>query len=479
MNIILLSGGSGKRLWPLSNDARSKQFIKILKKDDGYESMVQRVYRQIKMADPSAHVTIATSKMQASAIRNQLNDQVDICLEPCRKDTFPAVALAAAYLHDVENVAADEVVVVCPVDSYVEDDFFRAVVELAGYVENDRELALLGITPTFPTEKYGYILPERSNGTGASTEACSKCAAGFRGDTVGACNNAVEAGNAVAGNNIAVRQMRRVSAYKEKPNAKEAEAYISQGALWNGGVFAFQLGYILEKANRLLGFCDYDELRSNYNKFQKISFDYAIAEKETNMKVLPFAGEWKDIGTWNTLTEAMEEPVLGKAIVSPDCKNVHVLNDLDVPVLCIGVSDVVITTSPEGILVSDKEQSAHIKPYVEQLSQQVMFAEKSWGDFRVLDVEEGSMTVKVTLNPGHSMNYHSHMHRDEVWTVIAGNGRTIVDGMEQPVNVGDVITMQAGCRHTVIADTELKMIEVQLGKSISVTDKKKYELEET
>lgn len=479
MNIILLSGGSGKRLWPLSNDARSKQFIKILKKDNGYESMVQRVYRQIKMADASAHVTIATSKMQASAIRNQLNDQVDICLEPCRKDTFPAVALAAAYLHDVRKVALDEVVVVCPVDSYVEDDFFRAVTRLANYVESDKELALLGITPTFPTEKYGYILTENLSQAGEDGQAGEACVASGNGGQAGeqgVKDCAVDTAGKTSGE---PSQIRRVSAYKEKPNAQEAAAYISQGALWNGGVFAFQLGYILEKANRLLGFCDYDELRSNYEKFQKISFDYAIAEKETNMKVLPFAGEWKDIGTWNTLTEAMEEPVLGKAIVSPDCKNVHVLNDLDVPVLCIGVSDVVITTSPEGILVSDKEQSAHIKPYVEQLSQQVMFAEKSWGDFRVLDVEDGSMTVKVTLNPGHSMNYHSHMHRDEVWTVIAGNGRTIVDGMEQPVNVGDVITMQAGCRHTVIADTELKMIEVQLGKSISVTDKKKYQLEES
>lgn len=106
-----------------------------------------------------------------------------------------------------------------------------------------------------------------------------------------------------------------------------------------------------------------------------------------------------------------------------------------------------------------------------------MFAEKSWGSFRVLDVEAGSMTIKVTLNPGHQMNYHSHKNRDEVWVVIAGEGHTIVDGMEQAVTTGDVITMQAGCRHTIIAETELKLIEVQLGKEISVHDKQKYPLE--
>ena len=109
--------------------------------------------------------------------------------------------------------------------------------------------------------------------------------------------------------------------------------------------------------------------------------------------------------------------------------------------------------------------------------EQVMFAEKSWGSYQVIDVEDGSMTIRVTLLPGHGMNYHSHDHRDEVWTIIEGRGRTIVDGMEQPVKPGDVITMQAGCRHTIIADTELKLIEVQLGHEISVQDKHKYELD--
>ena len=200
-------------------------------------------------------------------------------------------------------------------------------------------------------------------------------------------------------------------------------------------------------------------------------------EKEKNLKVLRFDGEWKDLGTWNTLTEAMEEASVGKAAFNENCENVHVVNELDLPILCMGLKDVVVSASPEGILVSDKVQSSYIRPFVDEMDQQIMFAEKSWGSFRVMDIEDGSMTIKVTLNPGRSMNYHSHEHRDEVWTVISGEGRTIVDGMEQPVHPGDVITMQAGCRHTIIADTELKVIEVQLGKEISVHDKRKYELE--
>lgn len=438
MNIVLLSGGSGKRLWPLSNDIRSKQFIKIFKAEDGgYESMVQRVYHQIRKVDPEATVTIATSRTQVSAIHNQLGEDVGISIEPCRRDTFPAIALATAYLHDVQGISEEEAVVVCPVDPYVNEDYFAALKELGRLAGNgDASLVLMGIEPTYPSEKYGYIIP-------ADKERVS-----------------------------------RVSTFREKPDVKTAEEYIKKGALWNGGVFAYKLKYVLDKAHELLDFTDYQDLFGKYDTLQKISFDYAVVEKENNIEVMRFAGEWKDLGTWNTLTEAMEEASIGEAILNDRCENVHVINELDVPVLCMGLKDVVVSASPEGILVSDKEQSSYIKPYVDRIDQQIMFAEKSWGSFRVLDIEDGSMTIKVTLNAGHQMNYHSHERRDEVWTVISGKGRSIVDGMEQPVQAGDVVTMQAGCRHTLIADTELKVIEVQLGKEISVHDKKKYELEQ-
>ena len=158
MNIILLSGGSGKRLWPLSNDIRSKQFIKIFKREDGtYESMVQRVYRQIRRAVLGATVTIATSRTQVSAIRNQLGEDVNICVEPCRRDTFPAIALAASYLRDVKGVAEEEPAVVCPVDPYVDEEYFEAIARLGDLaVSKDVHLALIGIEPMYPSEKYGY-----------------------------------------------------------------------------------------------------------------------------------------------------------------------------------------------------------------------------------------------------------------------------------------------------------------------------------
>ena len=431
MNIILLSGGSGKRLWPLSNDVRSKQFIKVFKTDNGYESMVQRIYRQIKATDPEAVVTIATSRSQVSAITNQLGEDVSISVEPCRRDTFAAIALATAYLHDVKGVSENEAVVVCPVDPYVENSYFECVKKL--YEEADKgksNLVLMGIEPSYPSEKYGYIRPE---GKGYI--------------------------------------------FTEKPNEEMARKYISQGAMWNGGVFAYKLSYVLDKAKELLGSSNYTDLFSNYENLKKISFDYAVVENEKSIEVVKYSGTWKDLGTWNTLTEAIEENAIGDATITESCSGVHVINELGVPILVSGIKDAVVVASPDGILVSDKGQSSYIKPYVDQISRQVMYAEKTWGSYQVMDVEETSMTVKVTLNPGHRMNYHSHERRDEVWTVIEGSGKTIIDGMEQPVRPGDVITMEAGCKHTVIAGNEgIQLIEVQLGSEINVNDKKKFEM---
>ena len=437
MNIILLSGGSGKRLWPLSNEIRSKQFLKLFKNGNGeYESMVQRVYRQIRAVDAKAKVTIATSKSQIPAIHNQLGTDVGISLEPCRRDTFPAIALATAYLTDMQGVSPEDAVVVCPVDPYVRDDYFWALKKLGEQAaKGEANLVLMGIEPTYPSEKYGYILPVTQSALSA------------------------------------------VAAFKEKPNAEAAKEYIRQGALWNGGVFAYKLKYVLEKADELLGGSCYNDLFSRYDTLPRISFDYAVAETEKSIQVMRFAGEWKDLGTWNTLTEVMKEPSIGNVMMDEACENVHIINELDVPILAMGLRDVVISASSEGIFVSDKERSSFNKPFVDELDQPVMIAEKSWGTYRVIDVGEQSLTVRVELLAGQKMNYHSHKHRNEVWIVVSGEGRTIVDGMEQSIRPGDVITMEAGCRHTVIADTKLQMVEVQLGKEISVHDKQKYPLE--
>ncbi|MCD7789571.1 MAG: cupin domain-containing protein [Bacteroides thetaiotaomicron] len=431
MNIILLSGGSGKRLWPLSNDVRSKQFIKLFKDNDGnYESMVHRVYNQIISVDPNAKVTIATSKTQVSAIHNQLGDKVSICTEPCRRDTFPAIVLAATYLHDELGIGQDEAVAVCPVDPYVDDTYYEAVNKLETLVlEGTANLTLMGIEPTVPSKKYGYIIPE-------SKDSVSK-----------------------------------VKEFKEKPDKETAKLYISQGALWNAGVFAFKLGYLIEKAHSMIKFTDYRDLYDKYGTLTKISFDYAVVEKEPSIQVMRYAGEWKDVGSWNMMAEVMADKTKGNVMLDETCENVNAVNELDIPILIMGCKDMVVAASTDGILVSDKERSGQMKPYVEAISTDVHFAEKSYGTYTVIDAQPGALTVKNTMKAGHQMSYHYHERKDEVWTIVSGAGKTIVDGMEQTVRPGDVVTIAAGCKHMIIADTDLSLIEVQVGDELTLKDK--------
>ena len=432
MNIILLSGGSGKRLWPLSNDIRSKQFIKIFKNNrtGEYESMVQRVFRQIKTIDSDANVVVATSKSQISELHNQVGDDVRISVEPCRRDTFPAIALATAYLKDVQGISEDESVVVCPVDPLVDDSYFEALKKLSEIsLEGEANLVVMGIEPTYPSEKYGYVIPKTKD-------------------------------------NISI-----VSTFKEKPTADVAQKYIEQGALWNAGVFAYKIGYVLKKGHELIDFTDYHDLFQKYENVKKISFDYAVAEHESKIQVLRYNGKWTDLGTWNTLTESMDDNTIGNVTLNNHCDNVHVVNSLDMPLLCMGLKNVIVAASPEGILVSTPEESSYIKPIVDTFDSTIKFAEKSWGEYKVIDVTQDSLTVKVTLKKGHQMSYHYHEHRDETWTIISGTGSAVIDGVSKKVLPGDVLSMPKGCKHTIIAKTDIQLIEVQIGKEISIKDK--------
>ena len=374
MHIILLSGGSGKRLWPLSNDVRSKQFIKLFKNENGkYESMVQRVYRQIQTVNSDMEVTIATSKSQVSAIRNQLGNKVSICLEPCRRDTFPAIALAAAYLKDVQGLSEEDCVAVCPVDPYVDNTYYQTVQKLEEVVnEGQSNLVLMGIESTVPSEKYGYIIPVDKN------------------------------------------EISNVAKFTEKPDTETAKEYIKQGALWNAGVFAFKLGYLLNKAHELIDFVDYADLFKKYDTLTKISFDYAVVEKEPNIQVIRYAGQWKDVGTWNMMAEVMADKTKGDVILDDTCKDTNVVNELNIPILCMGCEDMVVAASEDGILVSTKERSGYMKPYVEKIDNPSMFAEKSWGTFTVIDNQENSKTIKIEMKPNAEMSYHSHSYRSEI-----------------------------------------------------------------
>lgn len=434
MHLILLSGGSGKRLWPLSNDARSKQFLKILENPSGQmESMVQRVWRQLSKNGLVASSTIATNPSQVDMLRHQIGPDVPILVEPERRDTFPAIALAASYLYSVKGVGLDEVVVILPVDPYVDDEFFDKLKELETILHSTSDrLALMGVRPTYPSSKYGYILPEQNRGESLYYP---------------------------------------VKQFKEKPDEAQAHLMIqNHQALWNCGVFAFKLEYIIEHLLMNEYPIQYEQLLKQYYRLPKISFDYAIVEKESAIAVLPYEGNWKDLGTWNTLTEEMDTCLIGNGILSDDSSNTHLINELDVPVVVLGIPNAVVAVSPDGVLVSDKGASPRLKDLI-SFNHRPMYEESLWGSYRVLDyykLDSGDevLTRRISLLSGETFGYQAHFYRNEIWTIVSGSGEVVLDGERIPVRANDVVRISPKVKHGIRANEAIDLIEVQTGKVV-------------
>ena len=439
MQLVLLSGGSGKRLWPLSNNARSKQFLPLLEKEDGtMESMVQRVVRQVREAHLTDDITLATNASQLDIIINQLGDSVSVVTEPERRDTFPAIALASGYLKLKKGCPDDEVVVIMPCDPFTEAGYFETIGRMVRCVEADvAELVLMGITPTYPSEKYGYVVPVTDHLMAEGSMAVSK--------------------------------------FTEKPNVERAKELLAMGALWNGGVFAFRLGYMMEIAQRYVKADSFEEMRSRYSEFPKISFDYEVAEKADSVAVLPYSGQWKDLGTWNTLTDELHHHIIGNAVMGPRCTNTHVINELQYPIYVDGMEDTVIAASPDGIIVCRKRYTEDIKKAVDHLTPRPMYEERRWGSYRVIDdttYADGrhSLTKSLTINAGKNISYQVHRHRSEAWTIVEGEGIFVLDGVERKVGPGETVVIPVNHYHALKALTTLTFIEVQTGNPLVEED---------
>lgn len=331
MKIILLSGGAGKRLWPLSTGTMSKQFLKMMKDEDGRKlSMIQNLIARLKEHDLLQHAVIAAPESQIPLIRGQVGSDIACVAEPERRDTFPAIALAASYLADKSGADRDEIAVVLPADGYADASFYRSVVRLAELLKasDDMRIGLLGASPSFPSDQYGYITL-KPGGLG---------------------------------------ELQLVSGFKEKPGTAQARQLIAEGALWNCGVFAFRIGYMLDLMDGLALPSDYAGLRDRYSELPARSFDYEVVEKETRIGCLRHNGSWKDLGNWNAVADDLAEPMNGPGLIDTDSQGTIVLNELSVPVLVSGVQNAVIVAGQQGILVCSKESTPGIKTLVERLA---------------------------------------------------------------------------------------------------------------
>ena len=437
MYIVLLSGGSGKRLWPLSNDLCSKQYIKLMNHDNAEEtaqegnakcSMLQRVFGQLKNAGLAENTIVCASDAQVEIIESQLASAVEVAVEPMRRDTFPAVMLSCAYLLSKKGAKPDDVVAFLPVDPYTTGTFFSCIKQLGEQIaRTEQTIGLLGGVPTYPSTKYGYIVPKKGEGTFLEVE-------GFR----------------------------------EKPDEETAAELVESGALWNCGVFCFTLSMAQQWVEKY-GVCmDYDSLAADYEKLPKKSFDYEVLEHWNRIGAMKYSDMWNLLGTWNTLTEEMKENSIGDVTWDDTCENSHAINVLGIPLVVMGAKNMVIAASHDGILVADKHQSSYIKDCLTQLEDTSKYEERRWGTVKTIDREEDdgsrSVTKRVKVLAGKTMPRHKHCRHTETITVLSGMGKLLLEAAEIDLMAGVTVSIAAGKEHSIRAvGSDLKCIEVSLG----------------
>ncbi|PJZ19151.1 mannose-1-phosphate guanylyltransferase [Bacillus cereus] len=444
MNIVLLSGGSGKRLFPLSQDHRAKQFIKIFQ-DDNHSSpysLIQRVWQQAKANCPESKVVIATTDEQVGTIENQLNYEATIVVEPERRDTFPAIALALAYYKDQLDVDPKEPIVVMPVDGYYHDTFYESVKKLYDAVASnpDIKVGVIGVKPTDPSTQYGYILPM---------------------------------------DKTAGLPFYQVKSFKEKPSKSVASMLIKEnGAYWNCGVFCTSPDYYDQVLRQHGHKLDYQYLLEHYSELEKISVDYQVIEPCQSTAMVVHKSYWKDLGTWTSLTGHITSGTIGKG-QQFNSEDTNIINELSVPVYTVGTKNLVVTASPDGILVLDKDKDYMMKSVASSVqSSRPMYEERKWGWYRVLehfknDDNDEVLVKRIALDPEKAISYQKHYKRSEVWTITKGRGMFIKNNTLQEVYPGVTVSIPTESWHAIknLSDSEpLEFVEVQQGSQLIEED---------
>ena len=431
MYYVLLSGGSGKRLWPLSSDSRPKQYLKLVNKENNSMdscSMLQRVWEQLEEAGMAKNTVITAGENQIELIYSQIKPK-GIVVEPEARDTFPAVMLSCAYLYSNMGAGKEDYVAFLPVDPYTEQKYFKSIQQLENVVKRtNAEVGLLGVVPIFPAAKYGYILPGKDQG-------------GYM----------------------------EVKGFVEKPTEERAEELLGQDALWNCGVFCVKIGDMLQKVSGYGVSENYEEMFQEYHKLPKISFDYEVLQKADNLVAVKFEGFWKDLGTWDAMAEQMNTDTKGNVILDENCMDTQVINELEIPVTVMGTKNMVVVASKDGILVADKNEAARVKEITASIDYKSKFEERRWGTLETLHESENdgvsTLTRKIKIYSGMNSSYHFHRDRDEIWTILSGKGELILEGNKMLLEPGKAICIRKNQRHAIKAYSDFEYIEMHIGKS--------------
>ena len=454
---IILSGGAGTRLWPVSRQSHPKPFMCV----GGSKSLLVQTHERAASVSQQTPGLIVTNRDYYFLSHDELADQAvqsSYLLEPVGRNTAPAIALAALWAEG----QGDPCLLVMPADHLITDlAAFDAAVKQAQALANDGYLALFGIKPTGPETGFGYI---------------------EMGDAVGP-------------------DARSVKRFVEKPNLATAEQYLAQGNyVWNSGMFCFKTSTIvaaldahcpeLMRAARAvwaesLVEGDKAELAESFAQLENISIDYAVMEKARNIAVIPGDFGWSDIGAWTAVAEVTPADEHGNTINSPagepvviDSRNTHIESH-DRLVAAVGLDNLLIVDTPDALLVADKSRSQEVKLVVSRLKADGHDAHKlhrtvvrPWGAYTVLEQGPGFKIKRIVVKPGAALSLQMHHRRSEHWVVVSGTAQ-VTNGERTIRLVANQSTyIPAGHKHRLVnpGDTELSLIEVQCGAYLEEDD---------
>ncbi|WP_438447513.1 sugar phosphate nucleotidyltransferase [Gorillibacterium sp. sgz5001074] len=426
MKVLILSGGSGKRLWPLSNEIRSKAFLQLLPSEvGGMESMLQRICRQLRSAGLLSSALIVAHHSQRELVNRQTGGRVPVLCEPLKRGTFHAALLAAAYLHSRQQADPREPVVILPVDLFAEQHFMDRLKQLPRILrQSGAELALIGVQPSHPSTQFGYIVPRTD-----------------RPDE---------------------QPYLPVARFQEKPDEETARSLLKQGALWNCGVFGLRLRLLLQELERSGLPADDGELAERYPDLPVASLDHRIAEKSRSAAVLPYQGAWSDMGSWEVLCGQLQTPVTGSGSVTGHSEHTHLVNELPVPIHVVDVPNVIVAASADGVLVATKASSHKVKELLPEEGATPLYEEKEWGSSLVLEPAspQRAATTRVVALPGAPL-CRRHVTHDEIWVIQLGSGELRLGESLHLLKPGTVLRFPAGSHPEIRPETRLVWLEIR------------------
>lgn len=460
MHGVILAGGSGSRLWPLSRELYPKQLLKI----NTEKSLLESTYlRLLRFIDEDSIINI-TNQKHLSNVKSQLDTiskKVTLLSEPTSKNTGPATAVCVKYIFDKKG---DDLILVVPSDHLIKDDkAFAETVKLGEKFAKQGHIVTFGIKPSSPQTGYGYIK------AGAPYKTASKEKEAFA-----------------------------AAEFKEKPDEKTAKKYFKSGKyFWNSGIFLFKASVFLDAVKKyapdiysvLKEFNFKKESTIDFMKFDKmpsISIDYAVMERADNIVIVPLKSDWNDLGCWESIYDINKKNKEGNVnignVIAKDCKN-SMLYSSDRLIAGVGLDNVLLVETADAILVCDKNRTQEVKNVYETLKEMKNEAHRihttvyrPWGYYTVLNQGEGYLTKMICVSPRGQLSLQSHNFRSEHWVVLAGTARITLDEKTFILKPGSSIDIPVKIKHSLANpyDTELKIIEVQKGDKLVEEDIIRY-----